>query len=88
MAQDIVGSKMPADNSFGQNGFAGSSSDVPGQRTRSPLTVNADNSDSVLARIKREGVKRVDDIPARPIKPAMGMKAPGPNPAIPGDIKH
>jgi len=88
MAQEIVGSRMPADNSFGQNGYAGSSSDVGGQRTRSPLTVNHDDSDPVLARIRRDGAKREDDVPAQPIKPAMGMKAPGPNPAVPLDIKN
>jgi len=88
MAQDIVGSNMPANNSFGQNGFAGSSSDVPGQRTRAALSVNSDDSDPVLARIKREGAKRKDVVPAQPIKPAMGMKAPGPNPTVPGDIKN
>jgi len=87
MAINVVGSKMPADNSFGQNGFGGASSDTPGQRTRSPLTVNADDSDPVLARVKTEGMKRKDVVDGTPIKSAMGMKDPGPNPAIPLGIK-
>jgi len=87
MAENICGSNMPADNSFGQNGFGGASSDTPGQRTRSPLTVNNDNSDAVLARVKAEGMKRKDVVDRTPIKSAMGMKQPGPNPAIPLAIK-
>ena len=35
MAQDIIGSKMPALNGYGQNGFPGASSDLPGQATKS-----------------------------------------------------
>src|ERR1700688_4012130 len=33
MTQDIVGSKLPADNKYGQNGATNSSSDLPGQKT-------------------------------------------------------
>jgi hypothetical protein len=33
--QDILGSSMPADNSYGRNGFQGASSDTPGKRTTS-----------------------------------------------------
>jgi len=32
--QDILGSKLPADNAYGQNGYSGASSDLPGQRTQ------------------------------------------------------
>jgi hypothetical protein len=32
-SQDILGSKLPADNAYGQNGFSGASSDLPGERT-------------------------------------------------------
>lgn len=34
MAIDVVGSKMKPDNGYGQNGYAGPSSDLPGQRTK------------------------------------------------------
>jgi hypothetical protein len=34
--QDILGSKLPADNGYGQNGYDGASSDLPGQDTRIP----------------------------------------------------
>jgi hypothetical protein len=40
--EDILGSKMPADNRYGQNGAPNSSSDLPGQPTTSgvlPQTV-------------------------------------------------
>jgi hypothetical protein len=32
---DILGSKLPANNGYGQNGFTGPSSDLPGQHTTS-----------------------------------------------------
>ncbi len=32
--QDILGSKLPAKNGYGQNGFSGASSDLPGKRTK------------------------------------------------------
>jgi hypothetical protein len=35
MAIDVVGSKMKSDNGYGQNGYSGSSSDLPGQHTTS-----------------------------------------------------
>lgn len=35
MAIDVVGSKMPAQNGYGQNGFPGPSSDNPGKDTKS-----------------------------------------------------
>jgi hypothetical protein len=36
--QDIVGSKMPANNGYGQNGYTGASSDSPGSvRTNSKM---------------------------------------------------
>lgn len=51
MAQDIVGSKMPSLASealkpskagYGQNGFAGASSDMPGESTRSGFLPGVD----------------------------------------------
>jgi hypothetical protein len=33
MATDVVGSKMPAQNGYGQNGYAGPSSVTPGDQT-------------------------------------------------------
>ena len=47
MATDVVGSKMKADNGYGQNGYSGASSDLPGQKTTSgvlpQVAVPADN---------------------------------------------
>ena len=42
--------------------------------------------DDVLARVQQEGMKRTDSVIASPIKSAMGMKTPGPNPTVPGGI--
>jgi hypothetical protein len=33
--QDILGSKLPANNGYGQNGYDGASSDLPGKKTTS-----------------------------------------------------
>jgi hypothetical protein len=33
MADLIVGSKLPSENKYGQNGYTGASSDTPGQKT-------------------------------------------------------
>lgn len=32
--QEVLGSNMPSDNAYGQNGYTGASSDLPGQRTK------------------------------------------------------
>lgn len=34
MAEDIVGSRVKSNNGYGQNGYQGASSDLPGQATR------------------------------------------------------
>jgi hypothetical protein len=34
MTEDILGSKLPAENKYGQNGYPGASSDLPGEKTR------------------------------------------------------
>ena len=64
MATEVIGSKMPtfasdalkpSKEGFGQNGFAGASSDLPGERTRAGLTVNNDDTDPVLDAVKKFG---------------------------------
>jgi hypothetical protein len=34
MAIEVVGSKLPSENGYGQNGYSGSSSTLPGERVR------------------------------------------------------
>jgi len=47
--------------SYGANGYNGRSDNDPGQRTRSDLTVNNDDTDPVLAAIRRDGHKIPND---------------------------
>lgn len=90
MAQDIVGSKMPAKNGYGQNGFDGATSDVPGEpRTCSPLAADlkaaSDDGEHVLDTVAARGVKmdlgfQLRDIGAKapPIHPHMSGASAGP----------
>lgn len=34
MTEQVVGSMMPAEDGYGQNGYSGPSSDLPGERTK------------------------------------------------------
>jgi hypothetical protein len=78
MATDVVGSKMPALASdalkpskagYGQNGYAGASSDMPGEQTSSGFLPAAD-----LAGAKAWDQKiRNRPVDATPITPAFGM---------------
>lgn len=47
--------------SYGANAFGGASSDTPGKRTRAKLTVNHDDTDPVLAAIRKDGAKIPND---------------------------
>jgi hypothetical protein len=42
MAIDVLGSRMPAKNGYGQNGFAKASSDLPGEATSSGFLPGVD----------------------------------------------
>lgn len=64
MAIKIDGSNFPTKASdqfkpskagYGQGGFGGASSDVPGERTRAVLSVNNDDSDAALAQVRAQG---------------------------------
>ena len=67
MATDIVGSNMPADNKYGQNGYAGASSDLPGKRTR----IDGFSNDVDLASAKNGQTR---DVGTSNVQPAFGMK--------------
>jgi hypothetical protein len=78
MTIDVVGSRMPAkasdalkpDNSgYGQNGFGGPSSDVPGKRTQSALAREFDrvaDADGALSLVQSRGLNTKSDF-ANPI---------------------
>jgi len=46
MAEEIIGSKMKADNKYGQNGYQGASSDLPGEKTTSGFLPQSSVPDS------------------------------------------
>jgi hypothetical protein len=78
--------KTPAPNSnsgeplYGQNGFAGSSSDTPGKRTTSALASAFD--DPVLATVRDRGAKSNENYGnAKPLPTTPGNKPSTPNPA-------
>jgi hypothetical protein len=78
MADDVVGSKLPANNGYGQNGFPGPSSDEPGKNTTSgflPGITDADLS-SALDRVNPKDRDTVRD------RSGKG------NPASPKDFKQ
>lgn len=79
MAQDIVGSNMPANNGYGQNGYAGASSDQPGQNTTSGFLPGISEADlsAALGRVNpKDGRDAVRD------RSGKG------NPAAPKDFKQ
>jgi hypothetical protein len=45
---------------YGTNAYPGAASDLPGKRTRAPLSVNNDGGDAVLNAIKSGGAKSQD----------------------------
>jgi len=64
MAQDVVGSKMPSLASdalkpskvgYGQNGYGGASSDLPGENTRSGFLPECDITDAALRVNPKDG---------------------------------
>ena len=79
MAEEIVGSKMPANNGYGQNGYSGPSSDTPGKKTTSGFLDGISDADltAALARVNpKDGRDTVRD--------ASGKG----NPAAPKDFKQ
>jgi len=65
MVQEIVGSKMPADNGYGRNGYSGSSADTPGSaRTNSQMAKDLFGVD-VNAAYAKAGLAQRPPRPAR-----------------------
>ena len=64
MAEEIVGSKMPANNGYGQNGYSGPSSDTPGKNTTAGFLDGISDADltAALARVNpKDGRDTVRD---------------------------
>lgn len=79
MAQDVVGSNLSDQASdqlkessanYGQNGYSGASSDLPGKRTTSGFLPDTDYS-AALATDKKI---RNRDVSSAPITPSYGME--------------
>jgi len=49
MAEEVVGSKMPSNNGYGQNGYEGPSSDTPGNNTGSGFLPGISDADLTAA---------------------------------------
>lgn len=94
MATDIVGSKQPTfpsdakpDNAgYGQNGFQGASSDLPGKRTTSGFLPEDAGIQGIIGDTKSDladnyragrGNWQTRTISAAPGTPSFGMKSPG-----------
>ena len=93
MAIDVVGSKQPTfpsqakpDNSgYGENGFQGPSSDLPGKRTTSGFLPEDEGIKGIIGDVKADmndayragrGNWQTRTISAEPITPHPGMKSP------------
>jgi hypothetical protein len=79
MAIQVVGSKMPSDNGYGQNGFDGPSSDTPGKNTQSALASDVTKGTLSLADAYAECDKRQNRNVGPGVKPSFGMTGPAPS---------
>ena len=84
MATDVVGSKMtdfasdalkPSKAGYGQNGFGGASSDLPGERTTSGFLPDTDlaAARAVDEKIRNRNPGQPGGVSAAPITPSFGM---------------
>jgi hypothetical protein len=75
----IIATKVPANNHYGENGYQGPSSDLPGQHT---TTGFAKTEDVVRDLVKADGfsdqTRKID--PAQRVPTAHGMKSPNSSP--------
>lgn len=93
MAVDIVGSKQPqfasqakpTSQGYGQNGFQGPSSDLPGQRTTSGFLPDDEGIKGIIGDTKADmndsyragrGNWQTRTVSAQPMTPSNGMKSP------------
>lgn len=76
MATDVVGSNMPAENKYGQNGYGGASSDLPGQKTS---IAGFGKQDVPLADYAN---KQTRDLGGGNVPTTFGMKGPAAAPQI------
>jgi len=78
MADEVVGSKLPANNGYGQNGFPGPSSDEPDKRTTSGFLPGISDADLSAA------LDRVNPKDRDTVRNASGKG----NPPAPKDFKQ
>ena len=83
MATQIVGSNMKADNGYGQNGYSGASSDLPGQRTTSGVLPQTDLA-SAQADRKKFQERTVD---TKNVPTAFGMKGAAKGPTLGAPVR-
>jgi hypothetical protein len=65
MSNEIIGSKIPARNGYGQNGAQNASSDLPGEKTTSGFLPKG---------VVPNDATQVRTVSAQPIAPAHGMR--------------
>lgn len=79
MTTDVVGSNIPADDGYGQNGYDGASSDLPGKRT----------SSGFLPQVKVPGDNwQTRDVSKQAYATHTGMSSPKAPTQIVGHIDH
>ena len=79
---EFVGSHEKARNGYGQNGYQGASSDLPGKRTRMDTQYGTLGADKIIGSTRQSRDAQNIDGQTRTVskegyKPAHGMKAPG-----------
>lgn len=79
--QDVIGSKLPAKNGYGQNGYGGASSDLPGKHTKVPKFGPGDADPN-------PGDWQTRDVSTEAYPTHPGMKARGDGGKVPGKVDH
>lgn len=90
---EFVGSHEKAQNGYGQNGYQGPSSDLPGQKTRGNTAYGTLSADSIVNSTRKSRDAGNTDGQTRAVKsegyaPAYGMKSPSDPAKVPDATMH
>lgn len=90
---EFVGSHEKAHNGYGQNGYQGASSDLPGQKTRMNTDYGTLGADNIINSTRKSRDTGNIDGQTRSVKseayaPAHGMKSPGEPAKVPAANTH
>lgn len=87
---EFVGSHEKAQNGYGQNGYQGASSDLPGKHTymNRDYGVKSDPDVSVTGKPGETGNWQTRNVSKEPYAPTFGMKSPGEPAKVPSANGH